>query len=318
MVAALQRDIRLARTAGGAACGLFTAMASDCEVQVPGASEPELRRLTAVAAQEAWRVEQTWSRYREDSIIGRINRAQGAAVEVDEETARLLDYGTVLYQRSEGAFDLSSGALRRVWRFDGSDRVPSAAAVQELMPHIGWHKADWQAPRLRLPAGMEIDFGGIGKEYAVDRALALVRAATSKPVLINFGGDLAVSGPRPDGRAWQVGIEGESATPLVQIMRGAVATSGDSKRYLFKGGVRYGHILDARSGWPVPGTPRSVTALAASCSEAGAWTTLAMLRGEGAEAYLRAAGVDHHIVRSGRSGDPGSAEKGTNLLQRPE
>ena len=292
MVAALRREVRL-----DGLVGRFEAMASPCEVQVPGADATELRRLTTLAAEEAWRIEQKWSRYRTDSVVARINGAQGQAIEVDEESARLLDYGAHLWERSEGRFDLTSGALRRVWRFDGSDRVPTIEAVQALMPLIGWQRADWRAPVLRLPAGMEIDFGGIGKEYAVDRALALVRAQTARPVLVNFGGDLAVSGPRPDGAAWQVGIEADGPAPLLRLARGAVATSGDANRYLLKDGQRYGHILDARTGWPVADTPRSVTALAGSCSEAGAWTTLAMLHGAGAEAYLRTAGVDHHVTR---------------------
>ena len=270
-------------------------MASPCEVQVPGASVAELHRLSTLAAEEAWRVEQKWSRYRADSVVARLNGAQGQDIEVDEETARLLDYGAHLWERSEGRFDLTSGVLRRVWRFDGSDRVPSIEAVQALMPLIGWSRVAWRSPLLRLPAGMEIDFGGIGKEYAVDRALALLRAQTARPVLVNFGGDLAVSGPRPDGAAWQVGIDG--AATRVQLARGAVATSGDANRYLLKDGLRYGHILDARSGWPVPDTPRSITVAAVSCSEAGSWTTQAMLKGARAEEYLRDNGVDFQVLR---------------------
>lgn len=300
MVAALlRRDIGLHAAPGAARAGSFMAMASPCEVQVPGTDDAELLRLTGIAAAEAWRIEQKWSRYREDSVVTRINRAQGAEIEVDQETARLLDYGVHLHARSEGRFDLTSGVLRRLWRFDGGSQIPGRDAVRALLPLVGWDKVTWRAPSLHLPAGMEIDFGGIGKEYAVDCALALVARETLHPVLINFGGDLAVSGPRPDGRPWQVGIDAglAVASPLVRLTRGAIATSGDAYRYLVKDGVRYGHILDARSGWPVQDTPRSVTALAATCSEAGAWTTLAMLRGAEAELFLREAGVDHHVVR---------------------
>jgi thiamine biosynthesis lipoprotein len=191
-----------------------------------------------------------------------------------------------------------------VWRFDGSDRVPEAAAVRALMPLVGWERVSWRRPRLALQAGMEIDLGGIGKEYAVDRAAGLLRAATEASVLVNFGGDLVASGPRHDGRAWVVGIE--DPTPPAdapasrtgfELARGAAATSGDARRYLLKDGRRYSHILDARNGWPVDGAPRSVTVLALTCIEAGTLATLAMLQGTRAEEFLQAQGARYWCLR---------------------
>jgi thiamine biosynthesis lipoprotein len=181
------------------------------------------------------------------------------------------------------------------------------AAVQQ---HVGWPRVQWQRPWLRLPVGMELDFGGIGKEYAVDRVLGLLRAATPRPLLLNFGGDLAVSGPHADGTPWRVGIErpdvadagglARQATPsagLLELMSGALATSGDARRFVLKDGVRHGHILDPRSGWPVQGAPRSVTVAAPTCCEAGVLSTLAMLQGSGAEALLAAQGLPHWVWR---------------------
>jgi hypothetical protein len=114
---------------------------------------------------------------------------------------------------------------------------------------VGWGKAGWRAPVFSMPAGMQIDFGGIGKEYAVDRAAEIGSAAGGAPVLVNFGGDIRVTGPRRDGRPWHIAIENvvpDSVPPLVEVRRGAVTTSGDSRRYLLKDGVRYGHILTAQ------------------------------------------------------------------------
>jgi thiamine biosynthesis lipoprotein len=147
---------------------------------------------------------------------------------------------------------------------------------------------------------MEIDLGGVGKEYAVDRVLALLQAQAAVPMLVNFGGDLAVSGPRASGAPWQVGVErpgGGQAALLLELSAGALATSGDARRFLLKDGVRHGHILDPRNGWPVRGSPRSVTVAAGSCTEAGSLATLAMLKGAGAEAWLAAQGVPHWILR---------------------
>jgi thiamine biosynthesis lipoprotein len=109
------------------------------------------------------------------------------------------------------------------------------------------------------------------------------------PFLINFGGDLRVSRPLPHG-PWKVGIERpdseRKAAMMLEVEYGALATSGDSHRFLLKDGVRYGHILDPRTGWPVPDAPRSVTVAASSCTEAGLLSTLAMLKGKEACRFL--------------------------------
>ena len=169
------------------------------------------------------------------------------------------------------------------------------------MQYVGWHKARWTRPKLRLAPGMEIDFGGIGKEYAVDRALQLARAHTQVPILVNFGGDLRVSGPRADGSPWYVAIEdvdrAGSAAALLEMSQGAIATSGDAHRHVTEAGVRYGHVLDPTTGWPVTDAPRSVTVHAASCCEAGLLAKLALLRGRNAEEFLRAEQVRSWCVR---------------------
>jgi thiamine biosynthesis lipoprotein len=146
---------------------------------------------------------------------------------------------------------------------------------------------------------MELDFGGIGKEYAVDRAYDLVAARRSAPFLINFGGDLRAN-RAPTHGPWQVGIEqpdtDRQATMILDLEHGALATSGDSRRYLLKDGVRYGHILDPRSGWPVASAPRSVTVAASSCTEAGVLSTLALLNGVRAKEFLEQQGVRYWLV----------------------
>jgi thiamine biosynthesis lipoprotein len=265
-------------------------MASPWEVHVAGAVPPDLQRVTDAVAEEVWRLERKYSRYRDDSLLHRINHAGGQAVSVDVETARLLNYALTLWRVSEGRFDISTGALRRAWTFDGSDRVPEQSQIDALLPCVGWDKAEWDGESLRLPPGMEIDFGGIGKEYAVDRALGIAQSLVTCPVLINGGGDLAASAPPQPGQTWRVGIDGDGLThaPLIKLSRGALATSGDARRYLLKDGKRYSHVLDPRSGWPVQEAPQSVTVLAKTCTEAGSHSTLALLSGADAERYLGA------------------------------
>ena len=280
-----------------AAC--FSAMASPCEVLVHTSNRGHALELGNVIAREAWRVEQKYSRYREDSVLAWIHRNRGNRISVDAETASLLDFAGHCYELSDGRFDITSGVLRRAWQFDGSDRVPDKATVERLLPLIGFDKLHWQSPELLLPVDMELDFGGIGKEYAVDRAYDLAVAHRSDPFLINFGGDLRTNRPPPD-TPWQVGIERpdteREAALVLNLERGALATSGDSRRFLFKDSVRYSHILDPHSGWPVPNTPRSVTVAASSCTEAGLLATLAMLQGAQARRFLEAQQVQHWIL----------------------
>jgi FAD:protein FMN transferase len=277
----------------------FTAMASPCEVLVPLMSEHAALGIGAVAAQEAWRVEKKYSRYRNDSVTAWIHENRGTVIEVDTETASLIDFASQCFDLSDGLFDITSGVLRRAWTFDGSDRIPEAAVIERLLPLVGFEKLQWRSPRLLLPAGMELDFGGIGKEYAVDRAYDALAARDWSPFLINFGGDLRANRPPPHG-PWQVGIErpdtDREATMLLDLEHGALATSGDSRRYLLKDGVRYGHVLNPLTGWPAPESPRSITVAASSCTEAGLLSTVAMLRGAGAQAYLEEQGVRHWLL----------------------
>lgn len=289
----------------------FDAMASPCEVLVEGAGQDEALALGRAAQAEALRIEHKFSRYRDDSVVGRLHRSGGRPFEVDEETAALLDFAAHCHALSEGRFDITSGVLRRAWRFDGRGTLPTAPQVQALLRHVGWSRVQWQRPRIVLPEGMEIDLGGIGKEYAVDRVLGLLRGMTAAPVLVNFGGDLAVSGPRADGSPWQVGIEQPTAAPpspaaacaapaaagLLALRAGGLATSGDARRHVVIDGVRHGHILDPRTGWPVRDAPRSVTVAAPTCTEAGLLSTLAMLQGPDAEAWLAAQDVPHWVLR---------------------
>ena len=288
--------------------GRFKAMASPCEILLEVKKAGEARQLVQLASEEALRVERKFSRYRQDNLIYQINQAQGQPVKVDTETAFLLDYAQQCYEMSEGLFDITSGVLREIWHFDGSDHIPATAAVAVLLPRVGWNKLKWQRPFLTVPAGMEIDLGGIGKEYAVDRTAQQLQQHTDASLLINYGGDLVATGARRDGSGWLVGVEDpqhavsspgakQTAKTQYELVRGGIATSGDARRYLLKDGVRYSHILEPRNGWPVSNAPHSVTVAAGTCTEAGILATLAMLHGEAAEEFLQQQEVTYWCVR---------------------
>lgn len=266
-------------------------MASPCEVLVDSVDIKLAGRITECAASEALRIERKFSRYRNDNIVFRINNGAGGVVEVDRETAQLLDFADQLHWLSDGMFDVTSGILRKVWQFDGSDRVPDQRAIERLLPNIGWSKLTWVNPKLSMPPGMQIDLGGIGKEYAVDRCVQLLRTDFNVPCVVNFGGDLAATGPRGNNQPWQIGIEsietpGQNSGQVLSLSLGAIATSGDVRRFLVRNGIRYSHILNPKTGWPVEGAPRSVTVAASTCTEAGMLATLAMLQGANCENFL--------------------------------
>ena len=282
--------------------GRFSAMASPCEVLIEEDDERVARDVLTAVSGCAWRIEDKYSRYRDHNIVHAINNSDGKPVVVDDETADLLDFSAMLHQLSGGLFDITSGVLRRGWRFDGGQHVPEESVLRELLQLVGWPKASWQRPVLQLRSGMQVDFGGFGKEYAVDQAAALAGSLTAGSCLVNFGGDLAVTRPRRNEAPWQVGIEaasaaGQAAVSLIELYAGALATSGDTHRFVMHDGHRYSHILDPRTGWPVKDAPRCVTVAADTCTQAGMFTTLAMLKGAQADRFLRTEGLRCWVQR---------------------
>jgi thiamine biosynthesis lipoprotein len=253
-----------------------------------------------MAQREALRIEHKFSRYRDDNIVHRINSG-GETVEVDEETARLLDFADNCYDLSDGWFDITCGILRRAWSFADGAKIPTQRQIDLLLPHIGWQKVSWKNPLLTVPTGMEIDFGGIGKEYAVDACLQLLSRHGDCSLMVNYGGDCHASGPMADGSAWMTGIENPhrpgDASAVIRLKRGALATSGDVFKFIRQNGKRYGHILNPNSGWPDTNSPLSVTVAAPTCTEAGILSTLAMLQGEDAEAFLDRQAVKYWCYR---------------------
>lgn len=288
--------------------GQFRAMASLCEILIETNNSELAYSLVQQAQAETKRIETKFSRYRSDNIIHTINNANGQSIELDDETSALIDYAQLCYQLSDGLFDITSGVLRRAWIFDGSDKIPAQETIDAILPLVGWNKVNWQKPFLTMQAGMEIDLGGIGKEYAVDKVLHLLMLQTDLPILINFGGDLAVSGAQKNQQAWQVGIEAPNpkaetpdqkaeANKILEIAAGALATSGDAKRFLLCNGKRYGHILNPKTGYPIENAPRSITVAGSTCVQAGTLSTLALLQGENAEIFLQNQQAIHWCLR---------------------
>jgi thiamine biosynthesis lipoprotein len=288
----------------------FPAMASPCSIQMDGQDESAMRQAAAAAIAEVQRIEHKYSRYRDDSIVSRINQSatNGAAVEVDAETAELLGFAHALWLMSNGLFDITSGVLRQAWDFRAGC-LPEPAVLQSALDKVGWNKVERSGDtvRLMLP-GMELDFGGFGKEYAADRAAAVLHSHGLAHALVNLGGDLHALGgralPELHDTAWQIDIQhpradspgDTSSLAVLALQQGGLATSGDYERFFVRDGQRYCHVLNPRTGWPVTHW-QSVSVLAANTTTAGALTTIAMLKEADALGWLAAQGVRYLAVQ---------------------
>lgn len=276
----------------------FKAMGSPCEIQLFAKTQGLAKRITDKTIADVERLEKRYSRYRKDSFLSKINRiaCTGGRITVDPETAGLLNYAQTCYQQSDGLFDITSGLLRQAWRFE-QNQLPDAQQIHNLLQHIGWHKLSWKPPLLEFPhPGMELDFGGIVKEYAVDRAAGICRNAGIRHGVINLGGDIHIIGPRSDGSPWQVGIahprhKGQVFQTL-QLTSGGMASSGDYERCIVVNGVRYGHVFNPKTGWPVAHLA-SVSVIADLCVVAGSASTITMLKEAEGPEWLAAMNLPH-------------------------
>lgn len=280
---------------------IFKAMGGACEIQLEAATEEHAGQCIALGIDEILRIEKKYSRYLADSFVGRVNAQAGRGdfIPCDQETLELLNYADTLYRISEGLFDISSGILRKAWDFH-SGRVPADAQLDELLPLIGWTQVERTRDGIRLPrAGMEIDFGGFGKEYAADRAATTMQGAGISHACVNLGGDVRAIGVQADGGPWVVGIRDprieNRIIATIDLYDEALATSGDYERYFEIDGVRYCHILNPRTGWPVHHW-HSVSVVAPVAIAAGSYSTIAMLREAKGIEFLDSTGMRYLCI----------------------
>lgn len=281
---------------------VFEAMASPCSVLIELDKEQfEIaKNMALLAAIECWRIEHKFSRYQKNNFFCKLHSVPGSWFKLDEECQRVLNFADQAWHLSDGLFDISSGILRQAWHFNINACPPKQSHIDELLGHIGWQNVHLDPIKgIKLPLGMELDFGGIGKEYAVDRVLHLIsHANVGIPTLVNFGGDIACNKSRLNNQPWLVGIESpfhKNSQATLSLTQGALATSGDSHRFIHHNGKRYSHVLNPKSGWPIEGGPRSITLAAPTCIQAGLMATLALLQGKKAEAFAKNTGFTYWI-----------------------
>jgi FAD:protein FMN transferase len=278
----------------------FPAMGSHSnEVRLSAEDAAQAQGLAQLVIAEVQRIEKKYSRYLPSSVAMQINQqAILDWVVCDEETQSLIAYGDALFRASDGLFDLTSGTLRRVWNFQDAV-VPTTERLNECLSSVGWQRLERDGEKVRFShANMELDFGGIGKEYAADRACALLQNAEVAHGFVNLAGDIAIIGPQLDGRPWSIAVPAprtEATIASIPVALGGMATSGDYERFFEKSGKRYCHILNPRTGYPARYW-QSVTVLAPTASIAGSCSTIAMLMEADGLDFLKSTGFAYLAI----------------------
>ena len=263
----------------------WAALGTECFIQYACAEEKAARAYEQAAVGWLAAFEARYSRFRPDSLISRINASAGQGwTEVDVEMDHFLDLCGSLYTVSRGLLDVTALPVMRLWDYKAAvPRIPSDAEIAQARRLVGWPRVERTRCKVRLPeAGMALDFGGWGKEYAVDMVAELARRYGITSALVDFGHDLRAIGAAPGKPGWHIGLEdparpGAACWGSLAITNRGVASSGDYRRGFTHDGVRYGHIVDPRTGRPVAHGARQVTVVAPSCVQAGVLSTTAFI-----------------------------------------
>jgi thiamine biosynthesis lipoprotein len=265
----------------------FSALGTNCEIQY-AAINGDGQAAAFEQAVVAWvnGFEAKYSRFRPESLVSRINQAAGKTwVEIDAEMEGLLQLCDTLYFMTQGILDPTALPLIRLWDYKAeTPKIPSKADLEWAQARVGWKKVQRAPGKVFLPeTGMALDFGGFGKEYAVDIAAQIAVDHGITSALVDFGHDLRAIGAPPGRPAWHIGLEdpknpGASTGSMAIVGRG-VASSGDYIRRFVVEGKRYGHIIDPRTGWPVANGTMQATVVATTCLQAGVLSTTAFVHG---------------------------------------
>jgi len=257
------------------------AMGSTCSVVLYGQNLEEMRAAIDAAFAEVARLDALLSNYRAESEWSEVNRrAADAPVRVSPELFQLLTKCMAISRQSEGAFDIAVGPLMKLWGFyKGSGRLPSQTEVADVMPRVGWrHVAlDAESRTVRFDcAGVELDPGGIGKGYAVDCMVEILRrrgfrsafVAASDSTMVGMGA------PPEEPRGWRVGIKDprnrRRTVDEVYLKDMSLSTSGSTEKFFRAEGRVYSHIMDPRTGFPAAASG-SVSVIAPRAIDSEAW-----------------------------------------------
>ena len=265
-----------------------------------GAPETLMNEVWEVCA----RYEQLLSKTIATSDVSRINAAQGKTVTVDPETWVILQRAKEISAQTGGAFSVTIAPVSALWTFTGmeTNSVPTDEMRLATLPLVDDQKIVLgDNNTVTIPAGMQIDLGGIAKGYIADKVAQLLREKAYAGI-VSLGGNVYTVGTKPDGSKFSVGIKDPEATHLSKaiIYTGncTVVTSGTYERGFSFGGVRYHHILDPKTGWPAQSDLVSATFVTDSSMTADALATACIVMGSEKSLELAAAqGLDAIFIK---------------------
>ena len=212
-------------------------------------------------------LELLWSVTNENSDIYAINHAEGQAVEVADETAEILKFTLGMSERTNGALDPTVYPILSAWGFTAEEnRIPSEDEISELLPLVGYKNVIPNGNTVQLAVGSMLDLGAVGKGYAGDIVVKILRENGITSAILNLGGNVQTIGSRPDGSDWRIGLQdpnGNGKIGVIEVSDLAVVTSGAYERYFIgEDGKKYGHIIDPATGYPIENDLLSVTVIA--------------------------------------------------------
>ena len=240
------------------------------------------------AFDEVTRLENILSRHIASSEIGRLNvlSAEAAAcgeeyvsAELSGETAEVLRLAMDYAGETEGRFNPAVGPLVDLWGI-GTDnaRIPGIGEIEAVLPLLDWRDISLDNKKVTIRSGMSLDLGGIAKGYAADRIEEILRKEGTKRAIINFGGNVLVMGGKPDGSLWKIGLQNPLTERgdylgILSLKAMSMVTSGNYERYFIENGVRYHHILDSETGYPVDNSLAAVTIVTEKSADADGLST---------------------------------------------
>lgn len=227
-------------------------------------------------------LEQLLSRYVEDSTVSQLNRDAGGPMAVSLEVYEVVRHGVAYSQLSDGAFDITIGPLIELWDVGGDNpRVPTKTEIDAARAQVDYRNVILLESGRRIlleKTGMQIDLGGIAKGFAADEAANMLREMGHDHAIVNLGGNIVAIGSRPDETPWRIGIQHPEKTrgdtiAIFEITDKTVVTSGKYERFFVQDNIRYHHIIDTKTGYPVENELASVTIITDSSMKADALST---------------------------------------------
>jgi FAD:protein FMN transferase len=247
-----------------------------------------LRQAVDIAFEEVRRLDSLLSNYKPRSEWSEVNRdAATGPVRVSPELYQLIEACIGYSRASEGAFDITVGPLLKIWGFyKGSGRLPHRAEIRGALTRVGYRNLQLDPPNSTirfLRDGVEIDPGGIGKGYAVDRLVDLLKERGIRSALVSAGGSSIYGlGAPPNERAWKINIRhprgGQQIVGEISLHNLSMSTSGTAEKFFVSGGKLYSHIFDPRTGYPAVGT-LSASVVAPRTIDSEAWTKPVFING---------------------------------------